>query len=108
MLGTNRTVIVVALGIVLVVAGCGSSNNSNSTSSSTSTTSPNTAAGAHTLRLSADSGGALTFDKTKLTAGSGKVTVVMTNPASSGVQHGIAVEGNGVDKDGPIVAPGKT
>ena len=108
MLGTNRTAIVVALGIVLVAAGCGSSNNSSSTSSSTSSTSPSSAAGAHTVRLSADSGGALKFDKTKLDAGSGKVTVVMTNPASSGVQHGIAVEGNGVDKDGPIVAPGKT
>jgi uncharacterized cupredoxin-like copper-binding protein len=32
----------------------------------------------------------------------------MSNPGSSGTQHGIAIEGNGVDKDGPIVAPGKS
>ena len=32
----------------------------------------------------------------------------MMNPKSSGLQHGIAVEGNGVDKDGPVVAAGQT
>ena len=30
----------------------------------------------------------------------------MDNPSSSGKPHGIAIEGNGVDKDGQIVAPG--
>jgi len=33
---------------------------------------------------------------------------VMDNPSTAGVEHGIAVEGNGVDKDGPIVQPGQT
>jgi plastocyanin len=64
------------------------------------------------LRLSAvtraNGQGGLYFNKTKLSAKSGKVTLVMSNPGSSGLTHGIAVEGNGVDKDGPIVAPGKT
>ena len=32
----------------------------------------------------------------------------MANPSSAGMDHGIAIEGNGVDSDGPIVAPGKT
>ena len=54
-----------------------------------------------------DPGGALTFKPAKLTAKAGKVTIDMTDPSSSGLQHGIAVEGNGVDKDGPIVTPGK-
>ena len=31
----------------------------------------------------------------------------MTNPGSSGQQHGIAVKGHGLDKDGKIVNPGK-
>jgi uncharacterized cupredoxin-like copper-binding protein len=31
----------------------------------------------------------------------------MTNPKSSGQQHGIAVKGHGLDKDGKIVNPGK-
>jgi uncharacterized cupredoxin-like copper-binding protein len=30
----------------------------------------------------------------------------MDNPLGTGKQHGIAVEGHGVDKDGQIVTPG--
>jgi uncharacterized cupredoxin-like copper-binding protein len=32
----------------------------------------------------------------------------MDNPKSTGKPHGIAVEGNGVDKDGPTVKPGQS
>jgi uncharacterized cupredoxin-like copper-binding protein len=32
----------------------------------------------------------------------------MSNPSSSGTEHGIAIEGNGVDQDGTIVQPGST
>ena len=60
------------------------------------------------LTLSADPGGQLRFDKSTLAAGAGKVTIVMRNPSSAGMDHGIAVEGNGVDSDGPIVGAGKT
>ena len=57
-------------------------------------------------RLSADPGGQLRFNTSNLTAKPGKVTLRMTNPSSAGMDHGIAVEGNGVDSDGPTVAPG--
>jgi plastocyanin len=59
------------------------------------------------LRLKASPSGALKFNKKKLSASRGTVTIVMTNPSSSGTKHGIAVEGKGVDKDGAIVKPGK-
>ena len=53
--------------------------------------------------------GRLRFTMTKVTvARPGKVTIHMVNPTSAGIKHGIAIEGHGVDKDGPIVAPGKT
>jgi uncharacterized cupredoxin-like copper-binding protein len=58
--------------------------------------------------LTADKNGELKFNKTKFTVKAGKVRLVMTNPKSSGQQHGIAVKGNGLDKDGKIVNPGKT
>ena len=58
--------------------------------------------------LSANKNGELKFNKTKFTVKAGKVKLVMTNPKSSGQEHGIAVKGNGLDKDGRIVAPGKT
>jgi uncharacterized cupredoxin-like copper-binding protein len=106
------------MAVAALVAGCGGGNDKNASTSTSTTqsTSPSTtptptptspAAGkASTLKLSADPGGALKFTTTSLNAKAGKVTVVMTNPSSAGIQHGIAVEGNGVDKDGPTVSPG--
>ena len=114
--------LVVAVG-ALAVAGCGSdNNNSNSdTSASTPATSESTQAttdttdtsasggssgggGGETLKLSADPSGALKFDKTSLSAKAGKVTITMDNPSS--VPHAVAVEGNGVDKDGETADQG--
>jgi plastocyanin len=59
-----------------------------------------------TLSLRADPGGALKFNKKKLTAHTGKATIVMTNPKSSGLKHGIEVEGKGGEKKGKNVGPG--
>jgi plastocyanin len=66
------------------------------------------ASGATSLRLQADPHGKIRYNKKTLTAKSGTVTIVMSNPKSSGLHHGIAVQGNGIDKDGKTVAPGKT
>lgn len=66
------------------------------------------AIGASHLSLQADPHGKIRFNKRTLTAKAGTVTIVMSNPKSSGLRHGIAVEGKGVDKDGKIVAAGKT
>jgi uncharacterized cupredoxin-like copper-binding protein len=63
--------------------------------------------GSSTVRLHAAANGALKFNVRVLRAGHGVVTIVMSNPSTSGLRHGIAVEGKGVDKDGRIVAPGK-
>ena len=94
----------------LAIAGCGSSSSSSSTTSSgaASTQPSGAASGGQTVKLSADPNGALKFAQTSLSAKSGSVTLDMSNPSSSGVEHGIAVEGNGVDQDGTIVQPGGT
>ena len=97
----------------LAVAGCGGGGGggsaSNPATSSTAQTTKSAATGAEqVLALSADKEGELYFEPKKLTGKAGSVQLVMHNPSSSGIQHGIAVEGNGVDKDGPVVAPGKT
>jgi plastocyanin len=52
---------------------------------------------ATTLKLSADPGGALEFDKTSLEAKPGKVTIAFDNPAQ--VPHAVEVEGNGVEEE---------
>ncbi|MCW3023497.1 MAG: hypothetical protein JWR30_2819 [Conexibacter sp.] len=69
---------------------------------------PAGAASGKTLKLSADPKGKLRFNTTKLTTTHGRVTIVMTNPKSSGIPHAIAVQGNGLDKDGKPAKPGAT
>jgi uncharacterized cupredoxin-like copper-binding protein len=98
---------------VLALAACGSNSSSSASTTTAATTAapPTTTAAAaggkaSTVTLSADPTGALKFDKTTLTTTAGTVTVVMDNPSTSGVPHGIAVEGNGVDQDGKTVQPG--
>ena len=48
----------------------------------------------------------LAFNHKTLTAKHGKVTLVMANPSST--NHGIAVEGHGIDKDGKTVGKNGT
>lgn len=118
---TRRPALAAALSAVAVVAlvACGGSGSSKDTSSAANSggaygapattkaaTAAAPAAGAGTVTLSADPGGALAFDTTTLTAKAGKVTLDMANPESSGLPHAIAIEGNGVDKDGPTAQPG--
>ena len=98
---------------VLALAACGSSSSSSASTTTAATTAapPTTTAAAgggkaSTVTLAADPTGALKFDKKTLTTTAGTVTVVMDNPSTSGVPHGIAVEGNGVDQDGKTVQPG--
>jgi plastocyanin len=102
----RRLTLIAALA-VLALAGCGGSDK-ESTATSTSTPADTAAAsggGGQTIKLSADAS-ALKFDKSKLTAKAGKVTLSMANP--SGLPHAVAVEGNGVDKDGKTVQKGGT
>jgi uncharacterized cupredoxin-like copper-binding protein len=106
----------VAVLAAAAIAGCGSDNKKKTSSqASTSTAAPAVAptptpkTAGLTLKLSADPSGKLAFDKKALTVSKpGTVTIVMTNPPSAGVKHGIEVEGNGVEKSGPVVDPGGT
>lgn len=98
--------------LAIVAAGCGGDDNSSSSSSSgsgsdTSTTEQSSGGGggaAQTLKISADPGGALKFDKSSLTAKAGKVTIVMDNPSS--LPHAVEIEGNGVEEAGDTVEKG--
>jgi uncharacterized cupredoxin-like copper-binding protein len=107
----RRAALIGITGLAAVaLAACGSSSSSKSTSTPATTTpvAPATsgATTASTVHLSADPKGALKFNVTTLHAKAGKVSVVMANPAGSGVPHGVAVEGHGVDQDGAIVQGG--
>jgi plastocyanin len=97
------------------IAGCGGDDSGGSSSSSgssgqTDTGGGSTSAGSggggggQTLKLAADPGGALKFDKTSLSAKAGTVTVEMTNDSS--VPHAVEVEGGGQEKAGDTVQGG--
>jgi uncharacterized cupredoxin-like copper-binding protein len=96
MLGSRRTALaagsiaVIALVTVLALTATGS------------------AKGGQKLSLKASASGALRFNTKKLTAHAGKVTIVMTNPSSSGLRHGLEVEGKGLEKRAKNIGPGHT
>ena len=96
--------------VALVAAGCGgdddnSSDNSNNSSGAQGNTTDQTQSSSSasgggassTVKLTADPGGALKFNTTKLNAKAGKVTVVMDNPSST--PHAVEVEGKGVEEE---------
>jgi plastocyanin len=95
------------------VAGCGGDDDDNGGGSSSSGGGTKTEAsggggggggGGQTLKLTADPGGALKFDKSSLTAKAGKFTIVMDNPSS--LPHAIEVEGQGMEVKGDTVTKG--
>ena len=100
--------------IAIPVAGCGddddSSGNNASTGSSggaatnTNTTAKSGPAGRQVINIAADPSGALKFNKSSLSAKSGKLTIVMDNP--SDVPHAVEVEGNGIEIKGQTVTKG--
>jgi plastocyanin len=102
-----RRLTLIAAIAVLAFAGCGGDDEepaSSGSSDSTSTPAAASGGGGETLKLTADPGGALKFDKTELTAKAGKVTIDLDNP--SDVPHAIEIEGNGVEEEGKTVGKG--
>jgi plastocyanin len=98
---------------VLAVAGCGDDDEGDSasttpaapaTTGTTTQTTPSEGAKAQDLKISADPGGQLKFDKSSLTAEAGEVKITMDNPSS--VPHAVGVKGSGVDEDGETVQQG--
>lgn len=67
---------------------------------------PAPANGGSKLALAADPSGQLKFDKSKLAAKAGPVTIAMKN--ASPVPHDVSIEGGGVEKKGKVVEGGAT
>jgi plastocyanin len=109
----------VLLALLVLAGGCGgdddsggggSSNGSGGTAygskkdDSKSKDKATASSGGSQLKLTADPGGALKFDKTSLSTKPGKTTIVLDNPSS--VPHAIEVEGKGVEEEGETVQKG--
>jgi hypothetical protein len=102
MSASRRPLAAVAAAAGLALAGCGGGGGS---AKSNATAAPATA-GAQKLALTAGPGSRLKFDKKTLHAKAGRVTIVMANP--SALSHSVALEGNGVNAAGQVVAPNGT
>jgi plastocyanin len=114
-----RTLSVIALlcALAVPVAGCGDDDSSGDSGGDSAEkrsggysggggeSKPSGGGGkAQTIRISADPGGALAFDKSSLSAKAGKVTIVMDNP--SDLPHAVEIEGGGVEVAGDTVMKG--
>jgi plastocyanin len=91
----------------LPVAGCGDDDDDGGNGGGNGSGGGGAASGGgvgQTLKIAADPGGALKFDKSSLTAEAGKVTIVMDNP--SDLPHAVEIEGNGVEVAGETVEKG--
>jgi len=101
---TRLVALVLAAG-ALTAAGCGGDDNgggSGGSSGGTGTSSSSSGGGSsQKLTVTADPGGAIKWDKTSLSAKSGKVTLEIVNDSS--IPHAIEVEGNGVEEETKIV-----
>jgi uncharacterized cupredoxin-like copper-binding protein len=112
---TRKLLVLPLFAVALALAACGDDNKSSDTSSATTQeqttgtteTSPTTtgeSASASDIVDDADPSGSLKFEKDKLDAKAGKVTITMNNP--SPVPHGIELEGSGVEEKGEVVQKG--
>jgi plastocyanin len=111
-----RTLTLIALlcSLSIVAAGCGGDDDDDGSGSASTKTSESGGGGGggasgggkvQTLKLSADPGGALKFDKSSLTAKAGKVTIVLDNPSS--LPHAVEVEGSGIEKTSDTINKGE-
>lgn len=97
---------------LLLASGCGDDSNDDSGGGSSGgggtayggKKNSGGASASKQLKLTADPGGALKFDKTTLESKPGQVTVVLDNPSS--VPHAIEVEGEGLEEEGKTVGKG--
>lgn len=93
--------------LLTAVTGCGGDDEPSGDTGTTQTeTQPaeKGAGAAQTIRISAVPSGALRFDRERLTAKPGAVTIRMDNPSQA--PHAVSIEGNGVSADGTTVGEG--
>jgi plastocyanin len=114
------TLLALVTALTLPLAACGDDDESDSGGSASGDTATQEDSGgaysgktgngssgggkAQTLKISADPGGALAWDKSTLSAKAGEVTIVMDNP--SDLPHAVEIEGDGVEVAGETVMKG--
>jgi plastocyanin len=109
-----RSLATFAAVLVLALAGCGGDDESSSSGGGAATSTPASGSGGggggggggEKIALAAPADGSLKFDKSKLEAKAGKVTIDFDNPSST--PHAVDIEGNGVQAGSDTVTSSKT
>jgi plastocyanin len=97
---------------VLLAAGCGDDDDDGggggaaSTPEATEDSSSGGGGGGEALTLTADPGGAISWEPGELSAPAGSVTIKLVNDSST--PHAVEVEGNGVEEESETVTGGET
>ncbi|HEX2412590.1 MAG TPA: cupredoxin domain-containing protein [Solirubrobacteraceae bacterium] len=94
---------------VLLAAGCGGDDDDDGGGSGAAPAATEESSGGggggEALTLTADPGGAISWDKSELTAKAGTVTITLVN--DSDVPHAVEIEGNGVEEESETVTGGE-
>ena len=93
---------------VLLAAGCGDDEDEGGGGSAATpeATEEPSGGGGEALTLTADPGGAISWEPGELSAPAGSVTITLVN--ESDTPHAVEVEGNGVEEESEIVTGGQT
>jgi plastocyanin len=108
-----RSLATLAAVLVLALAGCGGDDESSSSGGGAATSTPASGSGGggggggEQLALLAPADGSLKFDKSKLEAKAGTVTIDFDNLSDS-TPHAVEIEGNGVEEKSDTVTGAKT
>jgi plastocyanin len=89
--------LVLAAGVLTAAGCCGDDDSGGGGSSGGTGTQESSGGGGETLTVTADPDGAISWDKSELSAKAGKVTLKLVN--QSQIPHAIEVEGNGVEEE---------
>jgi plastocyanin len=94
---------------VLLAAGCGDDDDDGGGgggAASTPEATEDSSGGGEGLTLTADPGGAISWEPGELSAPAGSVTIKLVN--ESDTPHAVEVEGNGVEEESETVTGGET
>ena len=108
---TSHLLVLLLSAGVLLAAGCGDDDDEGggggaATPEATEEATEEAAEGGEALTLTADPGGAISWDKSELTAPAGTVTIKLVNDST--VPHAVEIEGNGGEEESETVTESET
>jgi plastocyanin len=104
---TSHLLVLLLSAGVLLTAGCGDDDDDGGGGgAATPEVTEEAAAGGEELTLTADAGGAISWEPGELTAAAGTVTIKLVNDSTT--PHAVEIEGSGVEEESETITEGET